>query len=159
MRILVVSDTHGKHGGFDKALEEAGKIDFLIHLGDTEGGEFYIEAACGCPAYILAGNCDFFSHNLREMEIDFGGKKVFMTHGHCYQVRSGVERIAAEGKARGADVVMFGHTHKPFLEVVDGITVLNPGSIAFPRQTDKKASYALMQIDARGKATFEIRYL
>ena len=69
MKILIVSDTHGRHSAFDKALKEAGKIDALVHLGDTEGGEDYIEAVCGCPAYVLAGNNDFFSDNLREMEI------------------------------------------------------------------------------------------
>ena len=42
MKILIVSDTHGRHSAFDKALKEAGKIDALVHLGDTEGGEDYI---------------------------------------------------------------------------------------------------------------------
>ena len=72
MRVLIISDTHGRHTAFDRAIMEAGKIDYLVHLGDTEGGEDYIEAFCGCPAYILAGNNDFFSRNLREMEIYFG---------------------------------------------------------------------------------------
>ena len=84
MRVLIISDTHGRHTAFDRAIMEAGKIDYLVHLGDTEGGEDYIEAFCGCPAYILAGNNDFFSRNLREMEIYFGKKKAFMAHGHQY---------------------------------------------------------------------------
>ena len=134
MKILIVSDTHGRHSAFDKALKEAGKIDALVHLGDTEGGEDYIEAVCGCPAYVLAGNNDFFSDNLREMEVVFGTKKAFMTHGHYYYVSLGPERIIEEGKMRNADIVMFGHTHKPFLEMIDGMIVLNPGSLSYPRQ-------------------------
>ena len=51
MRVLIISDTHGRHTAFDRAIMEAGKIDYLVHLGDTEGGEDYIEAFCGCPAY------------------------------------------------------------------------------------------------------------
>ena len=39
MRVLIVSDTHGRHNGLDRALQEAGDIDMLIHLGDVEGGE------------------------------------------------------------------------------------------------------------------------
>ena len=66
MRVLIISDTHGRHTAFDRAIMEAGKIDYLVHLGDTEGGEDYIEAFCGCPAYILAGNNDFFSLPVRE---------------------------------------------------------------------------------------------
>lgn len=159
MRVLIVSDTHGRHSAFEKVLNEAGKIDYLVHLGDTEGGEDYIEAVCGCPAYVLAGNNDFFSDCLREMEIMFGPKKAFMTHGHYYYVSLGPERIVEEGKARGADIVMFGHTHKPFLEEIDGMTVLNPGSLSYPRQEGRKGSYIIMEMDGNGDARFEIKYL
>ena len=159
MRVLIVSDTHGRHGGFNKALEAAGEIDFLVHLGDTEGGEHYIEAACECPSYILAGNNDFFSDNPRELEVNFAGKKAFLTHGHYYGVSLGTERIVEEAKVREADIVMFGHTHKPFLEEIDGVTVLNPGSIAFPRQEGRKGSYIIMEMDAAGNTEFQICYL
>lgn len=42
MRVLVVSDTHGKHFNFDDALADTGKIDALIHLGDVEGGRMVL---------------------------------------------------------------------------------------------------------------------
>ncbi|MCI6091186.1 metallophosphoesterase [bacterium] len=159
MKILIVSDTHGRHSAFDKALKEAGKIDALVHLGDTEGGEDYIEAVCGCPAYVLAGNNDFFSDNLREMEVVFGTKKAFMTHGHYYYVSLGPERIIEEGKMRNADIVMFGHTHKPFLEMIDGMIVLNPGSLSYPRQEGRKGSYIMMEIEPDCDVKCEIKYL
>ena len=159
MKILIVSDTHGRHSAFDKALKEAGKIDALVHLGDTEGGEDYIEAVCGYPAYVLAGNNDFFSDNLREMEVVFGTKKAFMTHGHYYYVSLGPERIIEEGKMRNADIVMFGHTHKPFLEMIDGMIVLNPGSLSYPRQEGRKGSYIMMEIEPDCDVKCEIKYL
>ena len=159
MKILIVSDTHGRHSAFDKALKEAGKIDALVHLGDTEGGEDYIEAVCGCPAYVLAGNNDFFSDNIREMEVVFGTKKAFMTHGHYYYVSLGPERIIEEGKMRNADIVMFGHTHKPFLEMIDGMIVLNPGSLSYPRQEGRKGSYIMMEIEPDCDVKCEIKYL
>ena len=159
MKILIVSDTHGRHSAFDKALKEAGKIDALVHLGDTEGGEDYIEAVCGCPAYVIAGNNDFFSDNLREMEVVFGTKKAFMTHGHYYYVSLGPERIIEEGKMRNADIVMFGHTHKPFLEMIDGMIVLNPGSLSYPRQEGRKGSYIMMEIEPDCDVKCEIKYL
>ena len=159
MKILIVSNTHGRHSAFDKALKEAGKIDALVHLGDTEGGEDYIEAVCGCPAYVLAGNNDFFSDNLREMEVVFGTKKAFMTHGHYYYVSLGPERIIEEGKMRNADIVMFGHTHKPFLEMIDGMIVLNPGSLSYPRQEGRKGSYIMMEIEPDCDVKCEIKYL
>ena len=42
MKVLIVSDTHRQHGNLEKAIKEAGKIDLLLHLGDVEGGEYFI---------------------------------------------------------------------------------------------------------------------
>ncbi len=44
MKILIVSDTHAKHGNLDYVLEQAGSIDLFIHLGDVEGDEEYLDA-------------------------------------------------------------------------------------------------------------------
>ena len=60
MRVLIISDTHGRHTAFDRAIMEAGKIDYLVHLGDTEGGEDYIEAVVECEKHMIRGNNDFF---------------------------------------------------------------------------------------------------
>ena len=61
MRIMIVSDTHGKHVNLDRAVKESGKIDVMIHLGDVEGGEYYIDTVVNCEKHILGGNNDFFS--------------------------------------------------------------------------------------------------
>ncbi len=159
MRVLIISDTHGRHTGLDRALEEAGDIDLFIHLGDVEGGEEYINAVVDCEKHMVRGNNDFFSDLPREEEFYIGKYKVFITHGHAYYVSLNPEYITEEGAARKADIVMFGHTHKPYLEQKDGITVLNPGSISFPRQEGRKGSYMIMEIDEGGEPSFEQRYL
>lgn len=159
MRVLVVSDTHGKHFNFDDALFETGKIDALIHLGDVEGEEYYYESICECPSYVLAGNNDYFSYNSREMEIELGGKKIFLTHGHTYGVSWSLESISREGRRRGVDIVMHGHTHKPYVKEIDGMLILNPGSLTHPRQEGRKPSYIVMEIDQRGCLKTDIRYL
>ena len=159
MRVLIVSDTHGRHRNFDDALGQAGEIDYLVHLGDVGGEERYYETVCGCPAYVLAGNNDMFSRSLPQMEIRFGKKVAFMAHGHQYFVSHGLEDILREGKRRKADIIMHGHTHKPFVREIDGITVLNPGSLTFPKQEGHRPSYIIMEIDRTGEAKFEIRYL
>ena len=68
MRVLIVSDTHGRHSGLDRVLEEAGKIDMFIHLGDVEGGEEYIDAVVDCEKHMVRGNNDFFSELPDELE-------------------------------------------------------------------------------------------
>ena len=56
MKILVVSDTHGKHENLEKVLERVAPIDLLIHLGDAEGYEDHIADMAVCPIEIVAGN-------------------------------------------------------------------------------------------------------
>lgn len=158
-RILIVSDTHRQHRNLDIALRQAGKIDLLLHMGDVEGGEDYIEAVAECPVRIVAGNNDFFSRLEREEEFVLEGLRIFMTHGHYYYVSVGSERLKEEGLARGADIVMFGHTHKPMLDIGEDITVLNPGSLSYPRQEGRRGSYIIMEIDDNGKAEYSLNYI
>ena len=89
MRILVVSDTHKSHRNLERALEETGHIDMMIHLGDVEGKEDYIEALADCPVHIVSGNNDFFSQLPWEEEFFIGDHHVFITHGHGYFVGMG----------------------------------------------------------------------
>ena len=107
----------------------------------------------------MAGNNDFFSRLPREDEFYIGNKKAFITHGHNYSVSMTKEQILEEGKVRGADIVMFGHTHQPYFEQKDGITLLNPGSLSYPRQIGRKGSYMLLDVKPNGEMNFEERYL
>lgn len=159
MRVLVISDTHGRHANLDRALEEAGEIDEFIHLGDVEGGEEYINAVVNCEKHMVRGNNDFFSDLPREEEFYLGKYKVFITHGHAYYASLDPEYIFEEGMSRKADIVMFGHTHRPYFEQKDGITIINPGSISYPRQENRKGSYMVMEILADGTVTYDQRYL
>lgn len=159
MRVMIVSDTHKKHTNLEKALEEAGRIDLLIHLGDAEGEEDYIEAIAGCPVRMVAGNNDFFAELNREEEFELYGKRFFITHGHYYYVSLGTERIRQEGMDRHADVVMFGHTHRPFLEKAEDMVLLNPGSLSYPRQEGRCGTYMIMDLDQDGTMEISLHYV
>ena len=159
MRILIVSDTHKAHGNLERALEKEGTLDMLIHLGDVEGKADYIEAVAGCPGHMVSGDNDFFSDLPWEEEVFIGDHHVFITHGHGYFVGMNEDRLKAEARGRGADIVMYGHTHMPALTVEPDLITLNPGSISYPRQKGRKPSYILMEVDQDGKVSCEIRYL
>ena len=159
MKILVVSDTHGKHSNLEKVVERETPFDLMIHLGDAEGQEDYIQELAGCPLEVVAGNNDFFSALPREKELRIGAYKILITHGHYYYVSAGIEDIKTEASARNFDIVMFGHTHRPVIDYEKDIIAINPGSLSYPRQEGKQPSYIVMDIDADGKAHFEIRYL
>lgn len=159
MKILIVSDTHGSHKNLDKVIARVGKVDMFIHLGDVEGEEEYLKACLDCEKHMVRGNNDFFSDLPREEEFMIGDYKVFITHGHGYYVSLDPECIREEGRARQADIVMFGHTHKPYFEKEKDIILLNPGSLSYPRQEGRKGSYMIMDVNEKGKAEFQEFYL
>ncbi len=159
MRVMIVSDTHGRHGGLDAALEQEGKIDLLLHLGDVEDGEHYIEAIAEYPVHIIAGNNDYFSYLSKEKEIKIGKYRVFMTHGHEYYVSMNTKRLRQEASVRGVDIVLFGHTHKPYIDTEGDVMVINPGSLSYPRQEGRQGTYIMMEINASGEALFELKYV
>lgn len=159
MRILIVSDTHGSLRNFDEIIEREKKIDMLLHLGDIEGDDDYMEAVMDCPVHVVAGNNDFFSGLPGELEIEVGKYKVFMTHGHGYYVSVDTKRLKQAARARGADIVMYGHTHRPEIDLEDDVITINPGSLSYPRQPGRKATYIVMDISAKGEAVFTLKYV
>ena len=159
MKILIVSDTHGRDDEFDKVLEIERPFDTLVHCGDVEGRDIYIEAAAECPCHIITGNNDFFPDLPREDEFQLGPHRVFLTHGHYYGVSRDLRDLVDEAASRECDIVMFGHTHKPMAEMRGGIMVINPGSLSYPRQLGRQPSYAVMELNMDGTFDVEIRYL
>ncbi len=159
MRVLIVSDTHGRHRGIEQAIELEKPFDMLIHLGDGEGYEDYIAELCGCPMEIVAGNNDFFSDLDREKIIEIEGLRIFLTHGHYYYVNSGLGDLVYAARKNHCDIVMFGHIHIPLIEKIKGITVLNPGSLTYPRQENKKPSYIVMETWENRSPNYFIKYL
>lgn len=158
MRVLICSDTHGKHDTLLEVLEKQGPFDLLIHCGDTEGGEYTIRTAAGCDCKIVKGNNDYFSDLPKEAVFSLGGKKIWVIHGHTCHVSLDTAMIKNEARQMGVDVVIFGHTHKPFLEQGD-IWCINPGSISYPRQVDRRPSYMILNIDRQCQWDLELRYV
>lgn len=159
MRILIVSDTHGRDTVLKKLLEKIKPIDLLVHCGDVEGSEDEIRNLAGCPVQMVAGNNDFFCELPKEEEFYIGKYRVLLTHGHYYYISMGTQMLKEDARARGFDIVMFGHTHRPCLEQDEGITLLNPGSLSYPRQEGRCPSYIMMETDREGQAHFTVNYI
>ena len=88
-----------------------------------------------------------------------GGKKALVTHGHYYGVSIDLSGIADEARSRGCEIAFFGHTHKPVVAQKNGVLVINPGSLAYPRQSGRKSSYVILNTDIRGNIDAQIKYL
>ena len=159
MRILIVSDTHRENKNYFAVLEKLKPLDMIIHCGDVEGSEYVLTRSVECPVMMVAGNNDYFNSLPRELEFNIGKYKVLLVHGHNYYVYMGPEMLKEEARSRGVDIVMFGHTHKPYLDIANDLVTLNPGSLSYPRQEGRKPSYMLMELDKEGEAHYTITYL
>lgn len=159
MKILIVSDTHGRNEGYLELLEKSEKMDMVIHCGDVEGSEYLISQAAGCQTVIVQGNNDFFSDLPKEMIVKIGKYKALVTHGHSYYVNMGYQHLVREAKRRKTDMVIYGHTHRPVIAEEDGVLVLNPGSLSYPRQEDRKYSYIVMEVNENAEVECRINYL
>jgi putative phosphoesterase len=159
MKILIVSDTHGKNQNYLKTLERVSPIDLMIYLGDFQGGEEYIESVTNCRLEMVSGNNDFFNGLPKEKVIQIGKYTVLLTHGHRYGVYYGTGELQSAAKRNQADIVMFGHTHVPMLELNGDIWLINPGSLSLPRQHGRIPTFIIMEIDSGGEAHFSLNYM
>lgn len=155
MKVLIVSDTHRKNDNYFKILQMH-KPDMIIHCGDAEGSEYALTQAADCPVHIVMGNNDFFSDLPKELELKIGKYKAWVTHGHNYYVSMGNEIIKEEAVARGMDIVFYGHTHRPVVDMSGGVIAVNPGSLSYPRQEGRIPTYAIMEIDRFDQVHFTI---
>jgi len=153
-RILVISDSHGRNDDIEGVLQQVGHIDYMIHCGDLERGDTYVRSLVDCPVTIVSGNNDYYLDLPMEEFIEIEGYKILVVHGHYYYVNSGVDYLKDYARQQGVDIVMFGHTHVPYFEVDDDLTILNPGSLTYPRQEGRKPTFLIMEIDDEGKAHF-----
>ncbi len=161
MKILIISDTHRRDEQFLRVMEREAPVDMIIHAGDAEGSEDEFSRIAGMPILYVAGNNDHAALSPRTLLVPIGKQRAFVAHGHLYQVYLSTEAIEREARMRHCQIAIFGHTHIPLLETSrNGILLLNPGSLGYPRQTGYRPSYAVMETDADGNLVkTEIRYL
>ena len=158
MKVLIVSDTHGRDKYLFQTIQKVKPIDLMIHLGDFGGTEEYIKSLVNCPIEMISGNNDMFNGLPKEKVIMIGNYTVYLTHGHRYGVYYNTNQIKEAAKIRQANIVMFGHTHVPMIDLKDDIWAINPGSMALPRQRDRIPTYIIMDIDRNHKAHFTLNY-
>ncbi len=162
MNILVFSDSHGRGSNMLEALSrQIKRPDAIVFLGDGLRDLSYCEFG-EIPVLAVSGNCDTFSFYGKEnaedeMVMTLGGKRIMMTHGDRYAVKSGLARIAMAADGKDVDIALFGHTHNPLAMYLDrdenelGIKLkkplylFNPGSIG-----GYDASFGCIELDGKG---------
>lgn len=131
--------------------------DACFFLGDGERDiDAIIEEFPGLPVYAVMGNCDFRSLRKSSILHRIGDLTIFATHGHNHYVKYDAEldSLTSDAADRGAQIALFGHTHRQHLSENRGVTLINPGSIG--RGT--YPCYAVINI-AGGKFTADLKVL
>ncbi|MEK4028625.1 metallophosphoesterase [Pseudobacillus sp. FSL P4-0506] len=144
MKALVVSDSHGWSeilAEIKQRYEE--EVDVFIHCGDSE-------LSADDPAIegylVVRGNCDAEEEFPYDVVEGVKGKRIFITHGHRYDVKMSLMKLTYKAQEYGADLTFFGHSHILGAEKIGDTLFLNPGSIAMPRGRREK-TYALVETD------------
>jgi len=134
VKLLIVSDSHGNNRGLAAVIKAEQDADALLFLGDGLIDLASAQRMGPCPqVYEVRGNCDYDRTVPSERLVGFGGLLIFFTHGNGYEVKMTTGPLRKAAAERGADIVLFGHTHSPYYAYTDGIHLFNPGSISVPR--------------------------
>ena len=155
---LLLSDSHGQNEEMMAVIEHFSEVDAIFHMGDIGTAKSLIESKARCLTYVVRGNTDRDFDLPETVAIDFAGKRILATHGHHYVDYGGYDTLRYFGEENQADVVLFGHIHRPVLaEYPSGTTesgtmlICNPGSISRPRQYDGFKTFAVLTVEDDGE--------
>ena len=141
--IGLISDTHGLVR--PEAIAALAGVDLIVHAGDVGAASVLDALRAIAPVHAVHGNVDLADGTLAgSIDLDLAGVRVHISHGH--ELGSPTpERLAAR---YDADVIVFGHTHKPLVVSVGRTLVVNPGA-AGPRRFKLQPSVALLTLPER----------
>jgi hypothetical protein len=156
LRIGVIADTHipARSRVLPPAILEAfDGVDAILHAGDLNVRDVLVELEAVAPVHGVLGNNDDWSlHGVlpERARLDLGGLAIGMIHDSG-QTQGRRRRLAAAFP--GCRVVVFGHSHQPFVDDDGSLLLLNPGSAVDPRRA-RVPTVAILEIaDSQPKAT------
>ena len=146
MRLGVISDTHGLLR--PEVFELFKQVDHILHAGDVGEPQILIELEAIAPVTAVYGNADppELRARLQQVaELELDGFAIVVTHGNQFGHPTPAKLHEAFPRA---EIIVYGHTHKPLLELVDRtVTVMNPGGAGHPR-FNLKPSVGIMELEA-----------
>ena len=150
MRIVVISDSHGRGSIVDRIIRREKQAEAIIFLGDvTSDIEDFTYEYTDKKFYIVSGNCDRFSDYPYTRVEKIGGLNVFMAHGHTLSVKGGLGVLIQAAKQSDCQIALYGHTHIPNIKYEDGLYIVNPGSCSCSRDMEGN-SYAVIDVRENG---------
>ena len=151
MKIGVVSDSHGKHKMIDWMLAHpvASEVEMWFFAGDVAQDAEYLLMMSDKPVVKVAGNNDWPVSKIPEESVtDVAGHRIFLTHGHTYGVNFTTDILEKTAREVKADIAIYGHTHIADINLGE-ITIVNPGSIAMPRDASRGSFMVIELLPAK----------
>ena len=145
MKIGVISDTHGH---LDPRVEKVfAGVKHILHAGDIGYASIILELEFIAPVTAVQGNCDNnIGYRLTEtVEL---AKRKFLVH-HIVDPRALSDTVSQRLAKDQPAAVIFGHTHRPFAETIDGVLFFNPGYAGKPKLGTER-SVAILHCDEQG---------
>lgn len=146
MKIGIISDTHGEIEIAMEAIRQMGEVDLILHAGDTYSDLVKLSKETDVEMVGVRGNIGHPDEGPAELVLDLNGFRIFLLHGHHYDVKHSLMRLYYRAKELEVDVVVYGHTHLAMSAYEDDVLFVNPGSIGFPRGKYKN-SYAILELE------------
>jgi putative phosphoesterase len=138
-------------------------------MGNYDDGVGFDRDECGCAytdpvekalgdrslawtrAEVTADNKAFLRTLAKEIRFEADGRRVLLVHGSPRKINeylfedrpiASFQRLAASSQA---DIIVFGHTHRPYTKLVDGVLFVNAGSVGKPKDGDWRAGYVILE--------------
>ena len=129
MKLLVLSDSHGNLSHMEEAVLRV-RPRMILHLGDCwRDGEKLHDLFPDIPFHQVPGNCDYRPAEPAARLLFLEDERVLMCHGHTYGVKQTLLNAGYAAEEQNLDLFLFGHTHRPLVDMRGKTLFLNPGSI------------------------------
>jgi putative phosphoesterase len=145
-KIGVISDTHDH---LDPQIKEVFEgVDHIIHAGDIGLPWIILQLEEIAPVTAVIGNTDETAINYKQIELVQLGDRKFLVH-HVVEPLNLSDKLKRRIIRENPDVVVFGHTHKPFCETINNTLYLNPG-YAGAQRFNLARTVAILNCDSQG---------
>ncbi len=142
VRLAVISDSHWSRTRVEMFANLAKKENFdaILHLGDGVSDAKWLAKNLSVPVRYVSGNCDPKWSCERELRLSYEHVRLLCVHGDLYNVKYDPSGLSYHAEEIGAQVVLFGHTHRAYAGFVGRVMMVNPGSL-------RDGKYAVLEID------------
>lgn len=128
MEFIICSDNHGNKKVLDDIVATHPNAQVYIHCGDNE-----LSHEAMAPFTAVTGNNDYYYQYPETLITQVGDMRILILHSHTMPYGSRVQAMVQLAKSRDCSVVCYGHTHIYMDEMINGVRVLNPGSLFYNR--------------------------